>query len=152
MATIELIMRQMEEIKKRLEELRPAFEEYVQLKDVLRVIELASLGRITELSPPGSAPRNLPPEKHFKRPEIPLGPRSIEVLGLVRERPGMSAGQLASKSGIHTSNIHRALRSLEARGLVVRKFVKGPGGTPAKGASFFPSAEKAVENREEQQD
>jgi DNA-binding transcriptional regulator GbsR (MarR family) len=139
----ELLNRQMEEIQKRLDELRPAFEEYVQLKDVLRVIEQAAAGRLTELSPPGSPPRNLRTGRQFKRPEIALGPRSVEILGLIRECPGMTAGQLAAKSGIHSSNIHRAVRCLEDRNLVRRSYDEGTDGIPARAATFYPPETKA---------
>jgi DNA-binding MarR family transcriptional regulator len=43
-----------------------------------------------------------------------LGPRELEALQLIEERPGITVGELATRLGVTTNRVSQIVRRLEA--------------------------------------
>lgn len=139
MKMYELLNKQVEEIKARLEELKPAHEEYLQLLNVLRVVEQAASGRIPAASGPVPERRNAHSGRSTSSKGDRLGHRSEQILGIIRSSPGLSGAQVSEKAGgLQRSNLYTLLNRLVEKGLIERRPSTDAGGRPARTSLYFP--------------
>ena len=126
----DLLDRIRREIRERLERSRAAYEESRRLEAAL-----AALGTSARPSGPQrpSAARSQPrsPQRRRARP----GANRAAILAVVRERPGVSAGEIAQATGIARSTVSTTLSRAVAAADVERTQL--PGG----GVGFRPVAE-----------
>ena len=109
------------EIDRRLEELRPLHDEYLKLERARAA--LAGMD--------GSAPSRRPGRPRgsgqapVRRRRRRGGTRAEQALQVVRQNPGISVSELASKMGIEQANyLYRVMSNLEGDG-AVRKEGRG---------------------------
>src|SRR6059058_3145038 len=106
------------EIAQRLEELKPAVEEYQQLEGAL-----AALGGVSATRAParGRRPRatasGTGTGRRRGRPRG-TGTRAAQTLDLVKANPGITIPELADKMGIKQNYLYRVLPGLERDGQV----------------------------------
>jgi hypothetical protein len=105
------------QIRRRLEELRPAYDEYRQLEDILSSFE----GTATKTAG-SAAPRRVT----RRRRQVPVdavrhGGRAVQALALVNSRPGITVADLATELGIGTTYLYRVMPALERAGEVEKR-------------------------------
>lgn len=119
------------EIRARVRELRPAVVEYEQLQAADAalaglVTAQPSAGRADAARSTGAAaPR---PSSRPRRSTGERAPRSANraaILRVLEERPGVSAADLTSASGVDRTVLHDLLRALEQRGEVAEDQLPG---------------------------
>jgi IclR-like helix-turn-helix domain-containing protein len=117
----ELLERIQSEIRERLAASREAVQEYERLQAAL-----AALDGPEERAP---APRRRPAQAAAKsgRPRARRGANREAVLSAVADRPGASAGELATASGVSKPVLYNLLRTLSERGDLVRQELPGGG-------------------------
>lgn len=109
------------DIEKRLEELRPLIEEKEQLEAVLAAL--------TNGAPVASAPaararaattRPAPraPYAAGKAKRAPRGANREAILNVVRERPGISASEVAAITRIAKPTVHTTISQLKRKGIL----------------------------------
>ena len=108
------------QIRRRLDELRPAYEEYRQLEEVLKTFERAAEGTGAEAT--GGRTRT----RRARRAGSPSarrrgGARSQQALEIVGRRPGITVAELASELGIGTTYLYRVMPALERDGKVAKR-------------------------------
>ena len=107
-----------QQVRARLEELRPQHEEYLQLLNVLASFE-----------PPTATPAPESPSRSRSRRRRPSAPaagagagrrtgRRDEAEALVRSRPGITVSELAQELGIGSTYLYRIMPALEREGRV----------------------------------
>lgn len=123
------------EIRERLERSRAAYEESRRLEAALAALDpdARSSGPRRRSAAP-SQPRS--PRRRRARP----GANREAILAVVRERPGVSAGEIAQATGIARSTVSTTLSRAAAAAEVERTQL--PGG----GVGFRPVAEATEEN------
>jgi len=126
------------DIEKRLQELRPLIEEKERLEAVLAALTNGSGG-----SPSVSAPRaraaatpsrsaGRAPYAAGKGRRAPRGANREAILTVVRERPGVSAAEVAEVTRIAKPTVHTTISQLKRKGILEPE---GSGGVKlAKGA------------------
>jgi hypothetical protein len=112
------------EIGARLKELKPLVEEYQRLEAAA-----AALDGVPATKAPASAPARAPRAAKRRssgggggrrgRPKG-SGTRGAEALALVKESPGITIPELASKMGIKQNYLYRVLPGLAEDGLVAK--------------------------------
>lgn len=108
------------QIRKRLDELRPAYEEYRQLEEVLRTFERA--GESTGAEATGGRPRARRARRSGSQPARRRGgARAQQALEIVGRRPGITVAELASELGIGTTYLYRVMPALERDGKVAKR-------------------------------
>lgn len=106
------------EIKARLDELRPLVEEAGRLEAALAALDGAASG--TNESPARkrrSAAHTAGGKARRGRPRG-TGKRAQEALALINKRPGISIGEMAETMGIHQNYLYRVVPGLQADGKV----------------------------------
>jgi hypothetical protein len=168
----DLLERVHAQTRERLEQLRPAVEEYERLQAALAVLGgLAPGGRDAAVASPPAAGSNdgvsQPAESPRRRarsggaagrragardraPRAPRGANRAAVLAAARDRPGASAGELAAATGIGRPIVHALLNRLTERGELVRSALPSGGNgyalppeRPAAGWSSGNGADQA---------
>jgi predicted HTH transcriptional regulator len=123
------------DIEKRLRELRPLIEEKEQLEAVLAAltngsstpVPAAPRARATTTRPAGRAPY-----AGGKSRRAPRGANREAILNVVRERPGVSAAEVADITKIAKPTVHTTISQLKRKGILEPE---GSGGVKlAKGA------------------
>ena len=120
-------------LEKRLEELRPLYEEYLSLEKVKEALHGVT-GRRGPGRPRGSTsakrgPGRPPGSKTRRRSTNGRrrrsrrgGTRAEQALKVVRENPGISVTELASKMNVKQKNyLYRVMNQLEADGTVTKR-------------------------------
>jgi DNA-binding transcriptional ArsR family regulator len=108
------------DIEKRLQELRPLLEEKERLEAVLAALTnghgapAASPARAR--SAPPSAPRA--PYAGGKSRRAPRGANREAILSVVRERPGVSAAEVAAITRIAKPTVHTTISQLKRKGIL----------------------------------
>jgi hypothetical protein len=138
----EFLAEKRKEIAKRLDELRPAVDEYQRLEAAAKALDSVNGPRATPRRgpgrPPGSRTRakqapSSPPAGAASRKRAGRrrgsGPRGAESLALVEQHPGITIPELAAKMGIKQNYLYRVLPGLEQEGKVEKK---GRGWHPKK--------------------
>ena len=113
-----------QQVRARVEELRPLVEEYEQLCEVLATFERAKTSRAAAAPP---RRRRTKPSGSSARSSS-AGARAQEALDLVTARPGITVAELAEELGIGPTYLYRVMPALE-REAKVRK--EGRGYVPA---------------------
>ena len=139
----DLLNKQMEEIKSKMEELRPVYEEYVQLENLLKVMKAGAAGKINFLDPGlarGKANCRMVRDGRggYRAKESQIAPRQDEAMAILKNLPGLTAAELGQKMGINSQSSRRLLRMLEERGLAKREYFAHPEGNRFKTSKFFP--------------
>jgi DNA-binding transcriptional ArsR family regulator len=122
------------DIEKRLQELRPLIQEKEQLEAVLAALVngggTAPAAPRTRSAPTRSAARA--PYAGGKSRRAPRGANREAILSVVRERPGVSAAEVASITRIAKPTVHTTISQLKRKGILESE---GSGGVKlAKGA------------------
>ena len=121
------------EAEQRLNELRPAYEEYQQLEQFISLLD-SSAPRRGPGRPRGSGTTTRATTRRTTRRRAPSGngrrrrrggTRAEQALRAVRQNPGITVAQLAPKVGIKQKNyLYRVMNGLQAEG-AVRKEGRG---------------------------
>jgi hypothetical protein len=107
------------QVRKRLDELRPAYEEYRQLEEVLSTFERAAetTGDATGRRASRRSARRAGGRPAGRRG----GARAQQALEIVRQRPGITVAELAEELGIGTTYLYRVMPALEREGKVSKR-------------------------------
>ena len=111
------------DIEKRLAELRPLIEEKEQLEAVLAALTNGSAGgavaapraRATTTTPRAAARA---PYAAGKSRRAPRGANREAILTVVRERPGVSAAEVAAITRIAKPTVHTTISQLKRKGIL----------------------------------
>jgi predicted HTH transcriptional regulator len=124
------------DIEKRLQELRPLIEEKERLEAVLAALKNGSAA--TTSAPRARATTTTPraggraPYAAGKGRRAPRGANREAILTVVRERPGVSAAEVAEITRIAKPTVHTTISQLKRKGILEPE---GSGGVKlAKGA------------------
>jgi DNA-binding transcriptional ArsR family regulator len=109
------------DIEKRLQELRPLIDEKDRLEAVLAALKngsgaapaAAPRARATTTRPAGRAPY-----AGGKSRRAPRGANREAILSVVRERPGVSAAEVASITRIAKPTVHTTISQLKRKGIL----------------------------------
>lgn len=108
------------DIEKRLQELRPLIEEKERLEAVLAALKNGSVAtssaprpRATTTRPAGRAPYAA-----GKGRRAPRGANREAILTVVRERPGVSAAEVAEITKIAKPTVHTTISQLKRKGIL----------------------------------
>lgn len=109
------------DIEKRLEELRPLIEEKEQLEAVLAALTNGTAGapsapRAPRATTPRAAGRA--PYAAGKSRRAPRGANREAILSVVRERPGVSAAEVAAITRIAKPTVHTTISQLKRKGIL----------------------------------
>lgn len=126
------------DIEKRLAELRPLLEEKEQLESVLAALKngdgvsAAGVARARATTSRPSASSARAPYAAGKGRRAPRGANREAILKVVKERPGVSAAEVASITRIAKPTVHTTISQLKRKGILEPE---GSGGVKlAKGA------------------
>lgn len=112
------------DIEKRLQELRPLIAEKERLEAVLVALTNGSTGAAAS---PAAAPRaratttrsaGRAPYAGGKSRRAPRGANREAILSVVRERPGVSAAEVASITRIAKPTVHTTISQLKRKGIL----------------------------------
>jgi DNA-binding transcriptional ArsR family regulator len=116
----DLVAQIQRDIERRLKELRPLLEEKEQLEAVLAALtngEQINGGSIA--APRGRAGVGArAPYAGGKSQRAPRGANREAILGVVRERPGISASEVADVTGIAKPTVHTTISQLKRKGIL----------------------------------
>jgi DNA-binding transcriptional ArsR family regulator len=110
------------DIEKRLQELRPLIEEKEQLEAVLAALTNGSAAaapaapRVRATTP--RAPAGRAPYAAGKGRRAPRGANREAILTVVRERPGVSAAEVAEITKIAKPTVHTTISQLKRKGIL----------------------------------
>lgn len=110
------------DIEQRLAELRPLIEEKEQLEAVLAALTNGSAGgavaapRARATTTPRAAARA--PYAAGKNRRAPRGANREAILSVVRERPGVSAAEVAAITRIAKPTVHTTISQLKRKGIL----------------------------------
>jgi hypothetical protein len=111
-----------EEIRARLQELKPLVDEYHRLEAAVQALEgvKPATATATATAPRRSRSTTTRTRKGTGRRGRPRGSgtRSKEALALVRSNPGITIPELADKMGIKQNYLYRVLPGLQKDGMV----------------------------------
>ena len=111
---------QISALDKRINELHPLHEEYLQLQKARDA--LAGVGAPKRGRPRGSGARATTGRRRRRRRG---GTRAEEALGILRQNPGLTVRELSERMNIkHPNYLYRVLAGLESEG-AVKKAGKG---------------------------
>jgi winged helix-turn-helix DNA-binding protein len=129
----DFVTEQLSALEKRMRDLRPHVDEYLQLERVKEALEGVGGRRRGPGRPPGSGKRRgpgRPPGSTTRRRSAngrrrrgrSGGTRADQALKTVRENPGITVTELASKLNIKQKNyLYRVMNQLHADGVVTKK-------------------------------
>lgn len=109
------------DIEKRLQELRPLIEEKEQLEAVLAALTNGSSAPAPAAPRPRVAttrPVSRAPYAGGKRRRAPRGANREAILNVVRERPGVSAAEVADITRIAKPTVHTTISQLKRKGIL----------------------------------
>jgi hypothetical protein len=113
-------------LDKRLKELRPLYDEYLQLEEAKKALE--GLGGTTRRGPgrpPGSrstATRRAASGNGRRRRRRRGGNRADQVLKVIRENPGVSVSEIGDRLGMKQKNyLYRVVGNLQSEGAVKKQ-------------------------------
>jgi DNA-binding transcriptional ArsR family regulator len=110
------------DIEKRLQELRPLIEEKEQLEAVLAALKNGSAAAAAPSAPRARATTTRPagraPYAGGKSRRAPRGANREAILGVVRERPGVSAAEVAAITRIAKPTVHTTISQLKRKGIL----------------------------------
>jgi predicted HTH transcriptional regulator len=113
------------DIEKRLRELKPLIEEKEQLEAVLAALTNGSAASPTvaaapraRAATPRSAAAGRAPYAGGKSRRAPRGANREAILAVVRERPGISAAEVASVTRIAKPTVHTTISQLKRKGIL----------------------------------
>jgi len=118
----DLVAQIQRDIERRLQELRPLLAEKEQLEAVLAALTSEPNG--TTASRPraaravASAAVERAPYAGGKRRRAPRGANREAILKVVRERPGVSAAEVASVTKIAKPTVHTTISQLKRKGIL----------------------------------
>ncbi len=122
------------DIEKRLQELRPLIEEKERLEAVLAALKNGSVATASAPRPRATTtrPAGRAPYAAGKGRRAPRGANREAILAVVRERPGVSAAEVAEITRIAKPTVHTTISQLKRKGILEPE---GSGGVKlAKGA------------------
>jgi DNA-binding transcriptional ArsR family regulator len=132
----DLVAQIQRDIEQRLADLRPLLAEKEQLEAVLAALksEGANGGSSSPRRPRATAPAPArAPYAAGKRQRAPRGANREAILQVVRERPGVSAAEVAAVTKIAKPTVHTTISQLKRKGILEPE---GSGGVKlAKGAA-----------------
>jgi len=117
-------------IDKRLKELRPLYEEYLQLEKAKEALEgVGGTRRRGPGRPPGSRTRTATGTRRAasgngrrRRRGRRGGNRADQVLKVIRENPGISVSEIGDKLGMKQKNyLYRVVGNLQSEGAVKKQ-------------------------------
>jgi len=108
------------DIEKRLRELRPLIEEKEQLEAVLAALTNGSTVAAPAAPRPRAAtrPAGRAPYAAGKSRRAPRGANREAILTVVRERPGVSAAEVAEITRIAKPTVHTTISQLKRKGIL----------------------------------
>jgi len=112
------------DIEKRLAELRPLIEEKEQLEAVLAALTNGVTGVSAGAAPAPraraatTAPASRAPYAAGKGKRAPRGANREAILSVVRERPGVSASEVAAITRIAKPTVHTTISQLKRKGIL----------------------------------
>jgi TolA-binding protein len=116
-ATVDLVTQTLRDLKKRVTDLRPQYEEYLQLERMLQALE--SIG-VPLREGRGSRKKKKPAAKPTKRPSTNSGKRAArgsradEALAVVQGHPeGIEIKAIAEEMGIEPNYLYRVTSKLQ---------------------------------------
>lgn len=104
------------DIEKRLQELRPLIEEKERLEAVLAALTNGSEGTRTRAR--SSATTKRAPYAGGKSRRAPRGANREAILKVVRERPGITASEVADITRIAKPTVHTTISQLKRKGIL----------------------------------
>jgi hypothetical protein len=104
----------------RMDELRPALEEYRQLEEAARRLGLDAQARTRPASKPraGAKPSTASAPRPRRRRTASGVSRRDQVLALVNERPGVTVPVIGKELKVDPTGLYRVVRGLEKEGLI----------------------------------
>ena len=112
-------------IDNRLKELRPLYEEYLQLEKAKEALEgVTGPRRRGPGRPPGSRSTTRRPSTNGRRRRRGRrgGNRADQVLKVIRENPGISVSEIGDKLGMKQKNyLYRVVGNLQSEGAVKKQ-------------------------------
>lgn len=123
----DLVAQIQRDIERRLKELQPLLDEKEQLEAVLVALtgEANGGGATAASSRARSAAAARAPYAGGRRQRAPRGANREAILSVVRERPGVSASEVASVTGIAKPTVHTTISQLKRKGILASE---GAGG------------------------
>jgi DNA-binding transcriptional ArsR family regulator len=109
------------DIEKRLQELRPLLEEKEQLEAVLAALKnghSVPAGGAARSSAGASRSASRAPYAAGKGRRAPRGANREAILSVVRERPGVSAAEVAAVTRIAKPTVHTTISQLKRKGIL----------------------------------
>lgn len=109
------------DIEKRLQELRPLIEEKEQLEAVLAALTNGAPAAAAPAPRPRAAttrPAGRAPYAAGKGKRAPRGANREAILSVVRERPGVSASEVAAITRIAKPTVHTTISQLKRKGIL----------------------------------
>lgn len=114
------------DIERRLAELRPLIEEKEQLESVLAALKNGNGGSAPA---PRTASRSSRPGRAQyaagKGRRAPRGANREAILGVVRERPGITASEVAEITQIAKPTVHTTISQLKRKGILLPEGANG---------------------------
>jgi hypothetical protein len=108
----------------RMDELRPALEEYRQLEEAARRLGLDAADRVRPAAPrPRSAAKRSAPSTPGPRRRRPASgvSRRDQVLAIVTQRPGATVPEIGKELKVDPTGLYRVVRGLEKEGLILKE-------------------------------
>jgi DNA-binding transcriptional ArsR family regulator len=118
----ELLERVLREIRERKDAARAAVDEYARLERALAALDHRKPRVAAKATTSRRARRRTRPAKR-----APRGANRDAILALVRERPGVTTGEIAHATGIARSTVSPTLARLAGAGLIERVELPGSG-------------------------
>jgi DNA-binding transcriptional ArsR family regulator len=108
------------DIEKRLQELRPLIEEKERLEAVLAALKNGSAAAPAPPRPRATTtrPASRAPYAAGKGRRAPRGANREAILTVVRERPGVSAAEVAEITRIAKPTVHTTISQLKRKGIL----------------------------------
>ncbi len=121
------------DIEQRLRELRPLLEEKDRLEAVLAALTnghgrspvAASVARAPRTPRAAAAPAERAPYAGGKSRRAPRGANREAILEVVRERPGVSAAEVAEATKIAKPTVHTTISQLKRKGILAPEGANG---------------------------
>ncbi len=125
----DLVAQIQRDIEQRLSELRPLLAEKDQLEAVLTALSTggtngSSAPRVSAAAPPrarsaaAASAAARAPYAGGKRRRAPRGANREAILAVVRERPGVSAAEVADVTNIAKPTVHTTISQLKRKGIL----------------------------------
>lgn len=107
------------QVTARLRELAPLVSEFEELKAVAARLDIDVDAVAADARPAPARRRSRRPATAPRSDTKAIGAqRRLDVLALIRERPGLTVAQLSERLAVDRTGLYRVIRRLEAEGLV----------------------------------